>query len=362
MLFKLHPDTPVSSVFVGLNNEFLYFLSTSINATEFSRELFTEILGAAVWGNEPTRLKFEDLWQVLPVDSNHRTEIYGLLSMAQNLPEYFSDVVKDFPALDEPIFKAVKSLTKHLFERTKDLAAIRAVCDGESITLHFNTFRRLNGNLCTVCASEELAQVREGVAEKDQWRSAYDHMLDKAKYPAFGIHPANLVPICDTCNGKAKGSKELLVHATGAVSGTRRLGFYPYSECCEENMEVSLDVDGDSFLKLKVSWGGATAGEVQKINAWNEVYQIKARVEGELGSFVTTIANDCRPIDLDDLKNQMARRAECCPVDKRQMSWLFWKTRLYSWICDQGDELAEQLWDMISAKTDERAYQDVYGI
>jgi len=297
----------------------------------------------------------------LPVDRGGREEIYCSLSMAQNLPIFFTNIGKSFPLLSGTEFAAVKELTTHLFENTKKLVGVQAACNNETLTIHFDAFRGVNGNLCIVCGTEPLAQVLAGVAAAGQWRSDYDHMLGKAKYPIFGVHPNNLVPICGTCNRKAKGSKELLVVSGAANPPIRRLSFYPYQESCEGSVQVEL-VDDDTFLKLEVSWAGATPDEIVKINAWNEVYQVKSRVEGEFREFVTKIANDCRPRDCNDLKDQIRRRAFCSADDKHNESWLFWRTELYAWICGQGDLLMEEIWDMIISRSDDRAHHKVFGI
>ena len=61
--------------------------------------------------------------------------------------------------------------------------------------------------------------------DREQWRGPYDHLLAKDHYPLYGIHPKNLLPICHTCNSKAKHAKDLLIK-----DGNRRLSFSPWSE------------------------------------------------------------------------------------------------------------------------------------
>lgn len=356
MLFKLQENTPISQIFRDLNNEFLYFLSASVNAAEFSNGLLSELLGQAIWGNEPTRRLFEELWNKLPENHQDRANIYNVLSMSQNLPEYFSSTAKELPAFNDEVFKAAKSLTTHLFESTKSLVAVVAAC-GEELSQHFEAFRNLNGNVCGVCGTELLSQRRADLPPEEQWRAAYDHLLGKAEYPYFAVHPYNLVPICFTCNSKAKNTKELLIDD----DQHRRVSFFPYDEGCEAMVEMSL-IEQGLGLKANVGWIAPNGPTDEKIRAWDDVYDIKSRVEGEFNDFVHKLQIDCRARDAEDLKDQISRRITCTDREQRSECWLYWKTKLYSWIHDQGDELIEQLWAMIDAMSDDDAHHRTFGI
>ena len=360
MLFKLRNNTSISKIFRDLNNEFLYFLAEAIEAQNFSRSLFSDHLGQVIWENDPTRILFEALWNVLPGNLQDREDIYNVLSMSQNLPDYFRDTDKNIPSFSNDVFKAAKNLTSHLFGSTKDLVGVVAAC-GEELSIHFDEFRNLNGAVCGVCGTELLAQQRADIAPEDQWRAAYDHLLGKAEYPYFAVHPMNLVPICFTCNSKAKSTKELLIDKSQPGNPLRRVSFFPYFEGCEEIITVSL-VEQELGLRTNVEWLAADDLAEVKIGAWNEVYAIKSRIEGEFKDFVHKLQIDCRARDADDLKDQIARRIACTDNEQRAECWLFWKTRLYSWIHDQGDELIEQLWAMIDSMRDDEGHQRTFGI
>lgn len=364
MLFPLDSETRRSKIFVALNSELLYFLKAAVSANNFSRALFSKNVGKTCWNNADTKKKFKVFWQKFSqLSVTERQLLFDTINNGQTIQRYFCDCSHPFPDIKpDALNQALADLTKYLFVRTKDLAEIRDACDGETIQQHFNNFCKQNGYLCPVCGTEQLAQVRSNTDDEDQWRAPYDHLLSKDKYPAFAIHPDNLIPICHTCNSKAKGAKQLLLKKTHGGAEIRRLSFYPHIEYCHHLVRVELN-GGTPSLQPTVLLDVPDLEISEKMTTWNEVYQVKQRVEGRLADFIVWIDSDCQPESYADFKKVLRRKAKQ-PHTKiiRSEPFRFWRFKLYSWIEQQNDDFKKQLWAIIEQRRSDDDSEFVYGI
>lgn len=365
MLFPLDPQTPRSQIFNALNNELLHFLDASVTSTTFNESLFTSEVGLACWENPDTKSKFESLWrQLMSLSIPERQNICDVAITSQSLSRYYSNTSQDFPVVNSDEVKGkLSDLVKHLFSNTKKLADIISACGGESLRVHYQEYCNCNGCLCQFCGTELLAQPRANINLNSQWLSDYDHILSKDKYPLFAVHPDNLVPLCHTCNSKAKGAKELLLKKNSSGVKTRRLCFYPFDEHCSGWVFSELK-EVETSLCLNVGWTAPNNEIEEKFEAWDEVYQVKARVEGIDADIIVTINDDCdQPEDLADFRFQIERKAR--PISSnalRNEPMKFWRNKLYQWLSNQGDDLIEEVWAMISQRRDDPSYAAVYGI
>lgn len=362
MLFPLAPGTPESQIFTALNNELLHFIESSIEIDEFNRGLFSDGVGQACWDNQPTKDKFEALWNVLPHNSDNKRVISEEFRRCQDVELLFRDRAVSFPQYYSDELKvSLKALTVHLFNNTKDLAGVKAVCGNESLNIHFQNFCALNGRLCQTCGIRPLSDPRANVGKGEQWRSAYDHILSKDKHPMYGIHPRNLVPLCDICNSKAKGARDLLLDH----SGRRRLALNPFDESCMGIVTVTLQEHPDELVGvLDVNWRSDDLDQVEKLEAWNDIYQVKSRVEGIDSDYVLKLNDQLdQPIDLDDFKSQLARKARQPHIRAlREEPMMFWRHKLYEWLARQQDDFIESIWEMILQRRDDDGYGEVYEV
>jgi hypothetical protein len=361
MLFPITSDTPSCEVFKLLNSELLHFLDPKSRSLVFSEQLFLNCKKSICWSNKPTRLKFETVWiELQKLTKKAHCSIYRDIKTSQSLENFFSDKALPLPAIAPVLLlNSLKSLTTHLFTRTKDLSDTERAA-GQSLLEHFLAFEEKNSNLCPACGTELLAQGRSGTPKGKQWRAAYDHLLCKDKYPEFAIHPANLLPTCHTCNSKAKGAKNVIIDK----AGNRRLAFYPYIEHCSALMRVELsDQKPDSILELIVKWEAPTTIAEEKLSVWKEIYQVPERVEHELSSFPTWLHIDCQATSLAEFTEQIKRRSQQSAAH-RHTPWLFWKTLLYKWIDAQDNSTKESLWAVIVQKKSsaEAKYSSIFGI
>lgn len=371
MLFPLHQATPQCELFKFLNSEFLHFLYASIKSEGFSEALFRAHANApsVCWSNEPTREKFHELWKTLPRDSQGRQDLFDTIKDAQNIQIFFDDTKASLPELEPaPLFDAMKSLTTHLFTRTKDLTGTKSQANS-SIETHYQQFVYANGNseLCPLCGTARLSQNRAHLGEEDQWRADYDHLLCKDKYPIYSAHPGNFIPTCHICNSKAKGAKDLLRDNREK----RRTAFYPLppsKDCCYQYAQIVVTPKKAAELmagewsapmaEAEISFHSAPPAIKKKIAVWDEVYEVPSRVRKHvITSLCERIAADLRPRSFDDFCTQLERFADAMPADYRSSEWRFWWHRVYEHCVIQNEEFLRDLWTLIewkiSAKSDE---------
>lgn len=377
MLFPLDPNTPRCKVFEKLNAELLFFLQKSIASQRFTKSLFSKTTGMECWDNAPTKDKFKAVFKALPAIEADRRILYNLICNSQNLSDLFFNKAAPIPIITpKEFFDALKALTTHLFNRSKDLAGVVRLA-GESIEQHYQTYIRLNSKLCYLCATELLSQNRTNVPENQQWRSDYDHLLSKDKYPAYSCHPDNFIPTCHTCNSKAKGADDTL---RDKASGRRRKAFYPLSPLLQsfhdkvqiksvftELSDFAKDGNSNPLNAAIFKYVNTTPDEKEMIKTWIDLYQVPKRVSDRITStFCEYIDGDCAPADFEDFCNQIERRSRREPRDLKMTEWRFWWFRLYEWLNAQTEETKRDAWALIEWKQsqvniDDDAFQ-TFGI
>jgi hypothetical protein len=375
MLFPLNPNTPRSKVFEKLNAELLFFLQASVTRRQFSQQLFSNDVGLECWNNAPTKKKFKDVWEQLPSTQAGKQTFFNAVNNSQDVSSLFNDKTSVIPRIETPeLFAALKSLTTHLFARTKKLAGIIHIAT-ESIEDHYQKYVRLNKELCLLCGTAALSHNRFNVDDDDQWVSDYDHLLCKDKYPTFSCHPDNFIPTCHICNSKAKGAKDALYDGTA-----RRKAFYPLPPLIQsfyhkvrvkpvfaQLADYAADGNSNPLRAAQVTYANATPDENEMIKAWVDLYQVPNRVsERIVSNFCEVVSSDCRPTGFEDFCAQVARQAARQPLDMKTTEWRFWWFRLYEWLNSQAEEVKRDAWVLIEWKqqqvvNDNDAFQ-TYGI
>lgn len=114
--------------------------------------------------------------------------------------------------------------------------------------------------------------------------SAFDHYLPIRHYPFSVINFNNLFPLCDECNSKEKGQKDIL------ASGKKV--FYPAS-ATHPDISIHVYIDSKNFINTfsqkqhsKSNW--VTVDIVcdetyqEEIESWNTIFNIKQRYSGQI--------------------------------------------------------------------------------
>jgi len=300
MLFRLKTGTPISVIFTALNIELIHFLEKSVQAKRFSRGLFSPDFGEAIWENSKTKEKFQQLWMNLKVlPENQRATVALAVKDHQDLSIFFGTLDIRPPMIGASLGDYVDAVTRHLFNRTSHLAGIERLST-ETLNTHFNVFKNINGKVCCACGIQPLAEYRANIADDDQWRSAFDHVLALTHFPYYGIHAKNLIPCCDHCNSKAKGQKNMLC----SDDGTPRRAFYPHSESCNEYVALELEF-GQITITPRLKLVACEPSIQEKLNTWNAVYVIKDRIEGWLKDWIPMIDAECKADGLDELREKL---------------------------------------------------------
>lgn len=328
MLFAIRHDLNQSRVFEGLNHLLREIMLAGLQGRIPDQNLEPNGIYAAAIGNQPTRNAADQLLRALAVlDQGEKDELTDVLLQNIDPCNFLADRNLQLPAIPDSIFPALKTLAVHLYERTAKLAGVEAAC-GECIEDYSARFRELpplgNGNVCCVCGTEYLAQLRSDVDDHEQWRGPYDHLLAKDHYPLYGVHPRNLVPICGTCNSKAKLANDLLIK-----NDMRRLSFSPWTECAlYPEIFVSID-DTEVFPRVVVGLASDDADRSAKLETWDDVYKIRARVEGEFRSMAAKLAEDLSAQDEVAFSQSLEQRAEARLGASRLSPFNYWRARLY---------------------------------
>ena len=330
MLFEINPNLEQSKVFDGLNKFLIETLLATLESRPVDETHLPAGLCAAIAGNEPTRAAVNALSAKLSaLDQWQKQALRAALAARTDPCAFLSDRTVPLTAIPEAVFPALKSLAVHLFQRTAKLQGVEQSC-GECIGDHYARFRHSNapgnGNVCCVCGTEYLAQVRADENDNEQWRGPYDHLLAKDLYPLYGVDPKNLLPICNTCNSKAKLAKDLVLK-----DGIRRLSFSPWTESASlQEIEVVVDDANDLFPRVVVNLRSADPDRQEKLAAWDDVYKIKSRVEGEFKELAAKLAEDaCAPDDVSFL--QKLREVGRAKVQAQRLTpFNYWRARVYA--------------------------------
>lgn len=329
MLFPIRPGLEHSKVFDGLNRFLRELMMAALEGRGVDpHNVLPPGLHAAVNGNPATRDLADSLHGALvALNQEQKDALRGELLFDLAPCNFLTDRALALPSIPETAFPHLKALAVHLYQRTAKLAGVEVACS-ECIDDHYARFRATaapgNGNVCCVCGTESLAQVQAGVDANDQWRGPYDHLLAKDDYPLFGVHPGNLLPICHTCNSKAKLAKDLL-----HKNGHRRLSFSPWAECALP-AEIQVTIDRSDILpRVVVNLQSDAADRQEKLDTWNEVYRIKERVEGEFVALREKVAEDVTPNSEESFRTGLEQRARAKAQACRTTPFNYWRARVY---------------------------------
>mgnify|MGYP003381291905 CR=1 FL=1 len=362
MLFPMRAGLAQCQLFVGLNSLLLEVLRSAATSTRIDETVLPEGLLAAVRRNSPTnRLLGQVNSAAATLSQAERDQLLVAVQAARTVRPLFSDCAISTPGVPDSLSAPLKEFATHLFSQTAKLVNVVAAC-GESVMDHYSRYAAHeppgNGNVCGMCGTEYLAQFRANVEASEQWRAPYDHLLAKDTYPILAVHPENLIPVCVTCNSKAKLRKDLLHDGRGL----RRRCFDPWGECAHDRVDLAPDF-GNVSPTVSLTMTGLTASEQDKLNTWDDVYRIKERVEGEFLSIREKLAEDL------DLSNLTAFRASLTQMSERKMRYVrltpysFWRGKLFRSMATLPDQLLEQLRELCVAGLDpdgDRA--DIFGI
>lgn len=329
MLFQIRPNLQQSAVFDGLNRFLRETMLAALEGRPVDETHLPVGLCAAIGGNQPTQVAVQALVAILvTLDQASKQTLKATLALGTEPSELLCDRNTPLPVVPETVEAPLKTLAVHLFQRTATLAGLKQAC-GECINDHYARFRHGNapgnGNVCCVCGTEYLSQVQADVNDNEQWRGPYDHLLAKDHYPLYAVDPKNLLPICNTCNAKAKLAKDLVLK-----DGLRRLSFSPWTEWAAfREIEVVVDDVQELFPRVVINFQSADPDRQEKLATWDDVYEIKSRVEGEFKELAAKLAEDAPAIDEPTFLSRLIDCGKAKWQAQRLTPFNYWRARVY---------------------------------
>jgi hypothetical protein len=118
---------------------------------------------------------------------------------------------------------------------------------------------------------------------ESKYREDNDHYLPKAEYPFASVNFDNLPPLCSKCNKKCKSTKNPFENG--------RKSFYPFKPL-DNDFKITLSIknkDDTDFLQLKQNEIDLSFNnDVNKVNTWDWLFNIKTRYNEEIRQFSKT--------------------------------------------------------------------------
>lgn len=163
----------------------------------------------------------------------------------------------------------VKTLLESFYSRLLDIKQV----PGEKLDYYNKLVKANNFNTCPVCG---LANIEP---PDSKYIEDYDHFFPKAHYPFVAVNFKNLVPTCDKCNKKHKGSNKPLDKNGKA--------YYPF-ESGRQPIQVKIqlnEIDFDNDEKLNETPKFNFSGDNEKNETWNWLYNIEDRYTADIKRF-----------------------------------------------------------------------------
>jgi hypothetical protein len=160
----------------------------------------------------------------------------------------------------------VKSLLESFYSRLLDIKKV----PGEKLDYYNQLVDANKYNTCPICGLADIETTESNYIED------YDHFFPKSHYPFLAVNFGNLVPTCDKCNKKHKGSKKPLDKNGKA--------YYPF-EARNNPIDVSVNIDKIDFDKDEKLIDVPTVsftGDTDKNTTWNWLFNIEERYSAEI--------------------------------------------------------------------------------
>ena len=171
--------------------------------------------------------------------------------------------------------------------------------------LYRRVYEAMPAHFCPFCGID-----RFDAPHPDMPRHSLDHYLPISLYPMFGIHLPNLVPMCERCNSRFKGSADIL---TAEGGGVRRC-VDPYGgRTAKISLMQSSPFGAEEDDQLPV-WVIQFDPDDEVFETWDEVFDIRLRyreslLKPEYKPWLEDFGNWVRDSQLNVADNQAASDA-----------------------------------------------------
>jgi len=260
--------------------------------------------------------------------------------------------IKNLSTFSAELQKAMKDLGEYLYSNALKLAPFTSLPNvNHTLREHWIDYKNLNGKICCFCGINEYIEQLADVTLAQQFRPAFDHYLPKEKYPFSAVNFNNLVPICDTCNGRRlKGSKDPCnCNEKGRVEA-----FFPYNG----NMFGTLEFD-IGFTREQIQNRGSISeiwtvdllnSADEKQTSWNRLFNIVKRIKGRVNNnYVSWLESDIltTPLPLPQIKTELEAKGRANLSHMKDIGDGYHKGLAFLKMSQLSDDMLEVIVDSI---------------
>lgn len=165
-----------------------------------------------------------------------------------------------------------------------------------------------------------------------------DHFYPKKVYPELSCHPANLVPICKTCNSRVrKGEKAPLDEGAPDPMGN---WFHPYYRTAQGRFSVDFQEKGNKLYPVLKALNPV---EQKRFDNLNDLVGLSSRWRRKLGQMIRTTANRFRNSNIEDLQAQLLEEADIAEYDIKHRSGAILHTGFCNKVAEGYKPLLDEL-------------------
>lgn len=256
----MHPITALQLMLEYLVCEVWCKANAASQCHELLKEDFKELYLSLDWLKEDTD-KIYDLCKTLS-----EAERKLIIDTFHNNNQIEDLCNGDIPIMESMVLppvvqKEMQNLLEKFYSRLLDIKKV----PGEKLDYYNQLIKTNKFKTCPVCGLFDIE------TENSKYIEDYDHFFPKTHYPFAAVNFNNLIPTCDKCNKKHKGSKKPLEHNGKA--------YYPF-ETDREEIKVSLKLDKIEFDKDEKLTAKANidfTGDKDKNSTWDWLYNIIER-------------------------------------------------------------------------------------
>jgi len=259
-----HPITKLHSILEYLICEVWCKASQHNICSDLLDVDFKELYDQLDWLKNDTDTIFE---KCRPLTHIERQSIIDAFSLNNNIEQLCNgtNLPIELDLLPDVVKVEMKGLLESFYTRLLDIKKV----PGEKLDYYNLLVKGNKFNTCPVCG---LANIE---TPDSKYIEDYDHFFSKAKYPFLAVNFKNLVPTCDKCNKKHKGTKQPL-----EKNGKAYFPFQVDRAAIEISIKLKkIDFDEDKKLSEKPTIN--FTGDADKNETWDWLFNIEERYTGE---------------------------------------------------------------------------------
>lgn len=173
---------------------------------------------------------------------------------------------------------------------------------------------------CPICLHPKSDAARECDLE---------HYFPKGVYSPLSLHPHNLMFICRDCNETYKGMRDALQQGTKPLDKV----FRPYQDTVKEHVKITFCRKRNTD-HIKLLAAGGTRTEQEKIDRFDEQYQLEERWSADIEQIFEQLRKHCANRNLSREAVRQKLEAKCEELrDLSEFPDRFVESAYLHWLC-----------------------------